>query len=127
MREKPRVLLQEREPSLRRVIKLSLLKAGLETTDVEDFQQATAQLDNMFDIFIIEYSLEVECGSFIQRVRGLPGSPVILVTTTDRLDVEWRKKHQPDLVFYKPFDIRYLERKMLEVLNEKKKIEKTIG
>jgi DNA-binding response OmpR family regulator len=130
MQERRRVLLQEREPSLRRVIELSLLKSGLEITAVEDHQLALEQLHDNYDAYIFEYNPQAVCGSLINQVRSLStrsACPVVLVTTTNRPGEDWRKTYKPDLVFYKPFDIRYLERKLLEVLDERKEGERTIG
>ncbi|MBN1266702.1 MAG: response regulator [Anaerolineales bacterium] len=130
MKGKRRILLQESEPSLRRVLELSLVKSGLDITAVEDYQLAQMQLQDSYDAFIIEYSPQSLCGTFINRARSSTSEnnfPVFLITTTCRPGEEWRRTYKPDLVFYKPFDIRYLERKLLEVLDERKESGKTNG
>jgi hypothetical protein len=40
----------------------------------------------------------------------------VIVTTTDRPEDRWRKKYKPDTILYKPFDVRYLVKKIQECL-----------
>jgi len=124
-----RVLLQEREPSLRRVLQLSLGKAGFDITPVEDVPGARKHLESEYDAIILEYYPQTACGPFIEQVREASEptqSPAVLVTTTFRPGDEWRRTYKPDILLYKPFDIRYLEKKLLEVLHERTENEKAI-
>jgi DNA-binding response OmpR family regulator len=123
MERKQKVLVQENEPSLRRVLELSLAKSGLDITAVPDYLSAGEAAGSGYDAVIIEFHPEAMCGSFIDQVRAGADHeriPAILVTTTRRPGDAWRRKYHPDILLYKPFDIRYLERKLLEVLNDRK-------
>ncbi len=129
MERRQKVLVQENEPSLRRVLELSLTNSGLDVTAVPDYPSAGEEAGSEYDAMIVEFHPEDLCGSFIEQVRSAVDRgrvPVILVTTTRRPGDEWRRKYDPDILLYKPYDIRYLERKLLEVLNERNKNEAAI-
>jgi hypothetical protein len=43
----------------------------------------------------------------------------VVLTVLERPNSTWIKKQQPDVVIYKPFDVRYLERRMVDMIQEK--------
>jgi DNA-binding response OmpR family regulator len=48
------------------------------------------------------------------RVEGRRGS--VVIATGQRLEDSWRHKYRPDAVIFKPFDIRYLSRRISRLL-----------
>jgi two-component system OmpR family response regulator len=108
------VLLIEHDPELRKIMELSLQQAGLEVGSVGRYANALQVLGQRApDIFIIDFDLrDGDPGGLISAYRRHPkftGGPVV-ISTSDRLNDDWRRKHKPDTVIYKPFDMRYLIR-----------------
>jgi DNA-binding response OmpR family regulator len=72
-------------------------------------------------VLIVEYLPKSEADSAIidafRDTDGQDGS--LVVTVLDRPTRSWITKHQPDVIIYKPFDVRYLERRMEEMIQEK--------
>jgi DNA-binding response OmpR family regulator len=50
------------------------------------------------------------------RADGRRGS--VLIATEQRLEDGWRHKYHPDAVIFKPFDIRYLSRRISQLAEE---------
>jgi DNA-binding response OmpR family regulator len=72
------------------------------------------------DVLIVEYLPRSEAdAAIIDAYRENDGSNGhIVVTVLDRPAKNWIKKHEPDAIIYKPFDVRYLERRMEEIIQE---------
>lgn len=73
------------------------------------------------DVLIVEYLAKSEADSAIIdafRCENNRNGHIVL-TVLDRPAKQWIKKHQPDAIIYKPFDVRYLERRMDEMVQEK--------
>lgn len=116
--EDPRgtVLLLESEPSLRRVVSLSLRQRGYQVLEAADSEAANELLEaDKPDLLILELDHpHGENGRLIELYRenneGAEGA--VLLTTTHRPEESWRFRYRPDAVLYKPFDIRYLCRRV---------------
>jgi DNA-binding response OmpR family regulator len=117
--EQKTVLLLEREASLRRVISVTLKQLGIKVWEAADASSARETLKNHTpDIFVLELDLpDINNGELIDLYRDRTGDThgVVFLTTTQRPDDNWREEYQPDLVVYKPFDIRYLCRRIRQV------------
>jgi len=116
------VLLQERDPALRRILALSLKHNGLTIHEAVDCEHAAGFIGQRIDAVVLEYDPLSACGQLIAmlRHRSQPlRPPAVLVTTTRRPGATWRREHRPDLVLYKPFDIRFFEKKLLEALDDR--------
>lgn len=73
------------------------------------------------DVLIVEYLPKSEADSaIIDAYRSEDGDDgYVVLTTLDRPTRAWVQKHQPDAIIYKPFDVRYLQRRMDEMIQEK--------
>lgn len=73
------------------------------------------------NVLIVEYLPKSEADSaIIDAYRCEDGHHGhIVLTTLDRPSKTWVRKHKPDAIIYKPFDVRYLERRMEEMIQEK--------
>jgi CheY-like chemotaxis protein len=108
------VLLIEHDPELRKIMDLSLQQAGFIIVAFSRYANALQIMkQNPPDIFVVDFELrDGDPGKLITAYRQNPNFPAgsVVVTTTERLEDEWRRTHQPDAVVYKPFDMRYLIR-----------------
>lgn len=106
------VLLVESEKSLRRVITVSLQELGLRVFEVPDFECARNLLETeRLDLLVTELDFPFgRNGELIELFRKQKGEyqGSVLVTTTHRFDDDWRRRYRPDVIVFKPFDIRVL-------------------
>ncbi len=121
--DQPYVLIIEHDPALRKIMELSLRQAGLEVRSISRYANALQILAQKIpDIFIVDFDLrDGDPGKLIaayRRQSKLSGNSLV-VSTAERLKDEWRRKHQPDAVLYKPFDIRHLIRLISVYAHEK--------
>jgi len=119
----PYVLIIEHDPELRKIMELSLEQTGAKVTGVGRFANALHILqEKPPDVFVVDFDLQDgDPGNLIDTFRECSSnhkSPV-MVSTANRLEDEWRRKHKPDSVIYKPFDIRYLIRLVTLLLKNK--------
>ncbi|MGD2161940.1 MAG: hypothetical protein PVH60_08960 [Anaerolineales bacterium] len=115
-------LLVESNYQLREVIAASLENKSWRVLEAStgDFAEELLSRETP-DVLIVEYLPKSEADSAIidafRTSDGQGGS--IVVTVLDRPAKSWINKHQPDAIIYKPFDVRYLERRMEEMIQEK--------
>jgi DNA-binding response OmpR family regulator len=121
------LLLLERDPGLCKSIKLTLEQDGLdvwavqETVDAEEILQERSP-----DILVLDHeNLAEDLGQLIAlyRAKSEAEAGIVLVTTARRIDDSWRIEYKPDLVIYKPFDVRFLSRR-IKSLSDKALAEK---
>ena len=116
----PSVLLFEKDGGLRKSIFLTLRQQGFEVQEAADATGVRQILEKENpDLFVIDQdSSDGDAGALIDmfRERSPAGCQAVVVTTTQRVDDDWRKEYQPDIVVYKPFDIRFLYRNILKLL-----------
>lgn len=126
----PTVLLIESTNSLRKVIAASLKQLGVRVLEAPDAARARNLLQvqrKAPDVIVVELDLpEGANGKLIERYRKRdpdspsdpPGHGRVLLTTTHRPEDDWRRKYMPDVVVYKPFDVRFLCRRVLGLLSQ---------
>ena len=116
------VLLVESERSLRRVITASLQELGLRVFETPDIDCASDLLKTECpDLLITELDFPFgRNGELIELFRRQKGENrgSVLVTTTQRFDDGWRRKHRPDVIVFKPFDIRLLCKSVSRLLSK---------
>ncbi len=110
------VLLMERETNLRQVIAVTLRQLGFEVLEAADVLAAQKILNERIPrLMILAFEHPGQgCGELIDlfRQRHPDETGKLLLITLQRPDDRWRQRYQPDLVIYKPFDIRYLTRQV---------------
>ena len=112
------VLLLETESSLRRVVAASLQQLGLRIIEAEDADTARAHLqDKAPDLFVMELDHPSgDHGALIDAYREQSDNGAVVLTTTERPKDDWRQRYQPEAVVYKPFDVRYLSRRVRHLI-----------
>jgi DNA-binding response OmpR family regulator len=115
--DRTRILLLEGERRLRKAIVMSLKQLDIEIEDAPDARQARALLEEepSPDILIVDLDFpEGKNSELIDLFRQKDGNEkkIVLVTTTERPKDKWRQSYHPDMILYKPFDIRYLIRRI---------------
>lgn len=115
MPQPTRILLLERDPDLRKSITLSLRQNGMQVLEAHNDTEAFEILhrEPRVTLLILDRDSAQPCGPLIQayREKTQPQGNVLLIVM-ERLEDQWRQKFQPDAVVYKPFDIRYLYRRV---------------
>jgi DNA-binding response OmpR family regulator len=108
------VLLLEHESNLRRAITVTLQQLNMNVFEVADAESALSILEQQTpQLLILEFdSINGRAGDLIDSFRQKNGSgqSLVLLTTSERPGDIWRQRYHPDIVVYKPFDIRYLTR-----------------
>ena len=124
-----RVLLLESEASLRKVIAASLQQSGLEIIQAASPDEAREQFSqNPAAVFVLELDHPAgENGQLIEDYREHNGHGSVVLTTTERLQDEWRQRYQPEAVVYKPFDIRVLAKSVRRLIGAARDEQKTQG
>jgi DNA-binding response OmpR family regulator len=106
------VLLVEHDLALRRAITVSLRALGHEVNEAGSGAAGKLLLDHFApDVLIVDFDYPEGrnaslIGSYRERIN--PESGFVIVTTTQRLTEDWRQKHEPIKVLFKPFDMRLL-------------------
>ena len=120
------VLIVEHDPELRKIMEISLKQVGVKVTSVSRYPNALKILEQKSpDIFVVDFDLrDGDPGRLIAAFRKNPkfNGGLVLVSTANRLEDDWRREHKPDSVIYKPFDIRYLIR-LIDLIAQKKEKE----
>lgn len=119
------VLLLETENSLRRVVAASLQQLGLRIIEAEDADAAREHLqDEAPDLFVLELDHPSgENGALIDAYREQSDEGAVVLTTTERPKDDWRQRYQPEAVVYKPFDVRYLSRRIRHLIHPNEPVE----
>lgn len=116
----PQIIVIDRDAGLRRSIRLTLQRRGYEVRDAGDENGINRLMEQeCADLVVIDQDSFPEIsGQLIEHFRrkGVDGSPHVVLTTGRRVDSAWRKKYRPDLVLYKPLDIRFLYRRIKDLL-----------
>jgi len=113
------ILLFEHDPGLRKSIALSLQQNGIQVIEARDNVEALEILKHEpFTVFVLDHDSSTHCGSLIQAFREYSPDHTgnVLVISMERLEDQWRQKYRPDVVIYKPFDIRYLYRRIKNLI-----------
>ncbi len=120
---KSQVLIIEHDPALRKIMEISLEQAGVRVEAVSRYANALQILQQEPPkVFIVDFDLrDGDPGRLITAYRQHPkgNDGTVMVSTAHRLEDEWRREHRPDSVIYKPFDIRYLIRKIFLLTKNK--------
>ena len=116
----PRILIMEKDRGLLKSISLTLQRHGIQVARVsaETGPQESGVADSP-DLLLVDHDSYPEIsGEWIQMLREQnPRKPLsVIVTTSHRMDETWRQKYRPDLVLYKPYDIRFLFRAIRSLL-----------
>lgn len=113
------VLLLETETSLRKVVAASLQQLGLRIIEAEDAEAAREHLrQEAPDLFVLELDHPSgENGALIDAYRQQSDEGAVVLTTTERPNDDWRQRYQPEAVVYKPFDVRYLSRRVRRLIH----------
>jgi DNA-binding response OmpR family regulator len=122
LEDKPQVLILENDPALRKVMEISLEQVGVRVAAVGMHANVEEMLQqNLPEVFILDIDMpDGEPDKLMTAYREHQASKVgtVMISTVNRLEDNWRRKHRPDTVIYKPFDMRYLVRKILSLINE---------
>ncbi len=123
------VLLLETESSLRKVVAASLQQLGLRILEAEDAAAARQHLqDEAPDLFVLEFDPPSgENGALIEAYREHSEEGAVVLTTTERPKDDWRQRYQPEAVVYKPFDVRYLSRRVRHLIHNDEPVETQDG
>ncbi len=113
------VLLLETERSLRKVVAASLQQLGLRIIEAEDAEAARQHLQgDAPDLFVLELDHPSgDNGELIDAYRAQSDEGAVVLTTTERPKDDWRQRYQPEAVVYKPFDVRYLLRRVRRLIH----------
>ncbi len=116
------VLLVESNIKLRQVIAASLENKDWRVLEASSGAFAEELLmREKPDMLVVEHLPRSEADAAIidaYRAEDQHNGYVVL-TVLDRPSKNWIAKHQPDAIVYKPFDVRYLERRMKQIIQEK--------
>ena len=113
------ILVLERDVELRRSIALSLEQNGLQVFEAGDDAQAFEVLEReALALLVIDRDSALRCEQVIKafRKKSRRSSRRVLLITMERLEDVWRQRFRPDAVIYKPFDIRYLYRRIARLM-----------
>ena len=108
------ILLMEKDPELRKIMRISLEQVGHKVVTEHKFANVTQTLQKEPpEVFVVDFDLRQGdpgrlMATYRQHMKGNRGAVIVL--TSERLEDDWRQKHQPDSVIYKPFDIRFFLR-----------------
>jgi DNA-binding response OmpR family regulator len=108
------VLLFETEASLRKVVAASLEQQGFDIIQAANADAVRMHLRrDTPDLFVLELDHpDGDNGRLIDAYRSRSNNGAVLLTTTERPDNGWRDRYQPEAVVYKPFDVRFLCRRV---------------
>jgi two-component system phosphate regulon response regulator OmpR len=112
----PQVLIIEHDPALRKAMQISLEQVGVSVEAVSKYTNALQILQQTLpEVFILDIDLrDGDPGRLISAYREHRNrdNGTVMVSTANRLEDKWRREYRPDTVIYKPFDMRYLIRKI---------------
>jgi DNA-binding response OmpR family regulator len=111
------LLLLEADAELRRAVSICLKENGWRILPAVNPDEACQILEQETPEILVMgmESTPDRQGVVIEKFRerladGRRGS--VLVATNQRLEDAWRHKYHPDVVIFKPFDVRYLSRRI---------------
>jgi DNA-binding response OmpR family regulator len=112
------ILLVEADAELRRAVNVCLKTRGWIVYPAGDPEEASRILARVTPEILVLMGLESRPeleGSLIDKFRSRHkgrrrGS--VLIAVDRRPEDAWRRKYHPDAVIFKPFDVRYLSRKL---------------
>lgn len=114
------LLLLEHDPGLRKSVRLTLERAGVTVWEAPDEDAARALLETRApDILVLDHeNMAEQLGELIEQYRGAVENSegLVLITTGRRINDVWRRRYRPDGVVYKPFDVRFLCRRIQSLL-----------
>jgi DNA-binding response OmpR family regulator len=121
--DKSQVLIIEHDPALRKIMEISLEQAGISVEAISGYADALVILQQgPPEVFILDIDLRDGVPEkLIAAYREHPNSKngTVMISTANRLEDKWRRQHRPDSVIYKPFDMRYLVKKILSLINKR--------
>jgi DNA-binding response OmpR family regulator len=119
---KSQVLIIEHDAALRKIMEISLEQVGVSVEAVSEYAYALEILQqDAPEVFILDIDLrdgvpEKLIAAYREHPNGRNGT--VMISTANRLEDKWRREHRPDSVIYKPFDMRYLVRKIISLINK---------
>ena len=112
----PDILFAEPDVGLRKSIFLTFKEKGLPIHTANNEGHIRRILEHEPpDIFVFDFKSFMKIsGEWIRifRKQDDGGKHWVVVMTTQRLEDAWRKKYKPDVVLYKPIDVRFLYRRI---------------
>lgn len=116
----PEILFVEPDAGLRKSISLTFKEKGLPIHTANNEGRIRRILEHKPpDIFVFDFkSFMKTSGEWIRifRKQDDGGKRLVVVMTTQRLEDAWRKKYKPDVVLYKPIDVRFLYRRIQQLI-----------
>jgi DNA-binding response OmpR family regulator len=119
---KSQVLIIEHDPALRKIMEISLEQVGISVEAISGYANALEIMQQVApEVFILDIDLsdgipEKLIAAYREYPNGKNGT--VMISTANRLEDKWRREYRPDSVIYKPFDMRYLVRKILSLINK---------
>ncbi|MBN1437993.1 MAG: hypothetical protein JW929_01170 [Anaerolineales bacterium] len=118
------ILLVETDAELRNAVAICLKTNGWRIYPAEGFEQAREILERTGPEILVLMSLETQPelqGAMIELFRkrqtGRRRGSVILAVDR-RPEDAWRRRYHPDAVIFKPFDVRFLSRRIAQLMGE---------
>ncbi|MEJ2757752.1 MAG: response regulator [Anaerolineales bacterium] len=111
------ILIVEDDPQLRKVMLHSIKNLGIPVLSSNRANEAIelCQLKSP-DLVILDLEDERPQLNFVEALRHQDDAGVVLLSS-NRISDELRSKIQPEEVIYKPFDTRYLCRRIVELVS----------
>jgi DNA-binding NtrC family response regulator len=110
------ILLFEQEQDLRKAIVMSMLQLDMHVIESSTLEEARSHLQELTPkVLILDLDFpEAKSSELIDlfRQKNDGDEAVVLVITGERPKDNWRSTYKPDLILYKPLDIRYLIKKL---------------
>ena len=119
---KPRILVVEDDPDLRRILKLQLTSKGYEVTEAENGAEGFRSIqESIPDCVILDLMMPVMDGfGFLKRTRSLMNSkdvPVLILTASEDERNKVRGfQYQADAYMSKPYDLEKLTTKVEKLM-----------
>ena len=111
---KPRIMVVEDDPDLRRILKLQLTSMGYEITEAENGAEGFKSIQNEVpDCVILDLMMPVMDGfGFLKRARAIMGTkdvPILILTASEDERNRVRGfQYQADAYMSKPYDLEKL-------------------
>jgi DNA-binding response OmpR family regulator len=106
------VLLLEHDADLRKIVALMLKECGMHVVEAPNTRIAQQVIQNQTpNLLVLDFEApSSDSGDLINLFRNTCKNQhkAVLMTTFNRPDDNWRRLFNPDVVIYKPYDVRYL-------------------
>lgn len=116
----PRILIMEKDRGLAKSISLTLQCHGMKVARVyAEMGLQAYESEDPPDVIVVDFDSFPEIsGKWIEKLRKRSSrKPIsVIVTSSRRMEDRWRSRYRPDLVLYKPYDIRFLFRSIRSLL-----------